>query len=422
MTGPELSAVFFLQMFCILAVCRLVGLLARRLGQPQAVGEMLAGVFMGPSLLGLLFPGLEQQLFPKESLKLLYVAGQLGVGLYMFLVGVEFNTQSFVSRARGALSVSMAGMLVPFALGAGLALALAKTPGMFAAKATSLESMLFLGAAMSITAFPMLARIIYERGLAGSALGTMALAAGAIGDAGAWGVLAIVLATFGDGPLVAVKAIGGGLVYALFVLTLGRKLLAPLGPAAERADQVTPALLAVTLMLFLLAAWTADALGIHAVLGGFLLGVAMPRGFFARHLKRQLEPFAVVFLLPIFFTFSGLNTRLDLLVNPQMSAIALAIIAAACLGKAGACWAAARLSGQDNRTALALGSLMNARGMMELILINIGLQRGIIQPALFSILALMAIVTTLMASPAFEWVYGRHARKSGAFDALPAKA
>jgi Kef-type K+ transport system membrane component KefB len=422
MTGPELSAAFFLQMFCILAVCRLVGMLARRLGQPQVVGEMIAGVFMGPSLLGLVFPGLQQQLFPRESLRFLYVGAQLGVGLYMFLVGVEFNTQSFVSRARSALSVSMAGMLVPFALGAGLAWALANAPGLFSEKATSLESMLFLGAAMSITAFPMLARIIYERGLTGSALGTLALAAGAIGDAGAWGVLAIVLASFGHGPLMAVKAIGGGLLFALILPTLGRKLLAPLGPAAERAGKVSPVLLAVTLMLFLLAAWTADALGIHAVLGGFLLGVAMPRGFFARELQRQLEPFAVVFLLPMFFTFSGLNTRLDLLVNPQMFSIALVIIAAACLGKGGACWAAARLNGEDNRTALALGSLMNARGMMELILVNIGLQNGLIQPGLFSILVLMAIVTTLMASPAFEWVYGRHARKSGAFDALPAKA
>jgi Kef-type K+ transport system membrane component KefB len=422
MAGPQLSVAFFLQMFCILAACRLMGALARRLGQPQVVGEMIAGVFMGPSLLGVVFPGLQQHLFPKESLKILYVGAQLGVGLYMFLVGVEFNTQRFVSRAWSALSVAMAGMIVPLALGAGLALELAKAPGQFSERATSLEAMLFLGAAMSITAFPVLARILYERGLAGSALGTMALAAGAIGDAGAWGVLAIVLASFGAGPLVAVKAIGGGLLYGLLMPTLGRRLLAPLGPAAERAGKVTPALLAATLMLFLLSAWTTDAIGIHAVFGGFLLGVAMPRGFFARELQRQLEPFAVVFLLPMFFTFSGLNTRLDLLLSPQMFSIALAVIAVACLGKGGACWAAARLNGEDNRTALALGTLMNARGMMELILINIGLERGVIQPGLFSILVLMTIVTTLMASPVFEWVYGRHARKSAGLEAMPAKA
>src|SRR5690348_2076359 len=186
-------------MFVILLVCRLVGAMARRLGQPQVVGEMIAGVFLGPSLLGFIFPGAQQMLFPKESLKVLYVGAQLGVGLYMFLVGVEFDVVTFRSRARSAAWVSSAGMLAPFVLGAALAIALIKIPGLFSEKATLLEAMLFLGAAMSITAFPMLARIIYERGLTGTPLGTLALAAGAIGDAGAWCVLAIVLASFGAG-------------------------------------------------------------------------------------------------------------------------------------------------------------------------------------------------------------------------------
>jgi Kef-type K+ transport system membrane component KefB len=293
---------------------------------------------------------------------------------------------------------------------------------LFSEKATLLEAMLFMGAAMSITAFPMLARIIYERGLTGTPLGTLALAAGAIGDAGAWCVLAIVLASFGAGPMVAVKAIAGGIAYAVFVLTVGRKLLVRLEAAAQRAGQVTPALLALTLVLFMLAVWTTDSIGIHAVFGGFLLGIAMPRGFFARELQRQLEPFAVVFLLPMFFTFSGLNTRLDLVNSPQLLMIAAAVIVASCVGKGGACWAAARLNGEDNRTSLAVGTLMNSRGLMELIIINIGLQKGVIQPALFSIMVLMAIVTTLMATPLFEWVYGRHARKVGELKAAPAQA
>jgi Kef-type K+ transport system membrane component KefB len=407
------ATVFFLQMFFILAVCRGVGALSRRLGQPQVVGEMIAGVFMGPSLLGFLLPGIQHQLFPKESLRYLYIGAQLGVGLYMFLVGVEFNTETFLKRARSAATVSAAGMLAPFVLGAGLALPLLKVPGLFSEKATAFEAMLFMGAAMSITAFPMLARIIYERGLTGSALGTLALAAGAIGDVGAWCVLAIVLASFGAGPMVAVKAIGGGVAYAVFILTIGRRLLRRLGSAAEQAGKVNPTLLAITLMLFMFAVWITDSIGIHAVFGGFLLGIAMPRGLFARELQRQLEPFAVVFLLPMFFTFSGLNTRLDMVNNWQMVFIALAVLAAACLGKGGACWAAARWQGEDNRTALAVGTLMNSRGLMELIIINIGLQRGVIQPALFSVMVLMAIATTLMATPMFEWVYGRHARKVG---------
>ncbi len=422
MSDSQLSVAFFLQMFFILAVCRVVGALSRRLGQPQVVGEMIAGVLMGPSFFGFFFPHLQQSIFPPESLKILYVGAQLGVGLYMFLVGVEFNIPGFLGRARSAASVSIAGMIAPFVLGAGLAVGLVKVPGLFSEKASLFEAMLFLGASMAITAFPMLARIIYERGLTGSALGTLALAAGAIGDAGAWCVLAIVLASFGAGPGVAIRAIGGGITYGVCVLTIGRRLLRHLGSASEHRGKVTPTLLALTLMLFMLAVWVTDAIGIHAVFGGFLLGIAMPRGLFARDLQRQLEPFAVVFLLPMFFTFSGLRTQLNMVNNFQMLWIALAVLAAACLGKGGACWAAARWHGEDNRTALAVGTLMNSRGLMELIIINIGLQKGVIQPALFSIMVLMAVVTTLMATPVFEWVYGRHARKAGELSAAPMEA
>jgi Kef-type K+ transport system membrane component KefB len=413
MTGPQLSVAFFLQMFFILAVCRLVGIAARKVGQPQVVGEMIAGVLMGPSFFGLFWPEWQHRLFPPDSLKTLYVGAQLGVGLYMFLVGVEFKTELFRSRARSAASVSVAGMVAPFILGAGLALWLIKVPGLFSGKATQFEAFLFMGAAIAITAFPMLARIIYERGLTGTPLGTLALAAGAIDDAAAWCVLAIVLASFGGGKAAAVLAIAGGIGYGLLMTTVGRRLLAPLGKIVEQDQRMKPALLGVVLMLFTLAAWGMDAIGIHAVFGGFLLGTAMPRGFFAKELQRQLEPFAVVFLLPMFFTFSGLNTRLDMVNSPQLVLIAIAVLFASVLGKGVACWAAARINGEDNPTALAVGTLMNARGLMELIILNIGLQRGVILPPLFSIMVVMAIVTTLMASPVFELVYGRKARREG---------
>jgi len=420
MGTAQLSVAFFLQMFVILAVCRLVGLAARRIGQPQVVGEMIAGVLLGPSLFGWLLPGWQQRLFPPETLKTLYVGAQLGIGLYMFLVGVEFNRELFRSRVRSAAAVSIAGMAAPFALGAAVALWLVRVPGFFSEKATPFEAVLFLGAAMAITAFPTLARIIYERGLTGTALGTLTLAAGAIDDAAAWCVLAVVLASFGDGAMVAVKAVTGGILYAVLMITIGRRLLAPLGRIAERDQRVSPALLGVVLMLLMLGAWAMDAIGIHAVFGGFLLGTAMPRGFFAKELQRQLEPFAVVFLLPMFFTFSGLNTRLDMVNNPPLLLIAFVVLIASIVGKGVACWAAARLNGEDNRTALAVGTLMNARGLMELIILNIGLQKGVIQPALFSIMVVMAIVTTFMASPLFEWVYGRQARKTGELGAVPA--
>jgi len=413
MAPAQLSVMFFLQMAVILLVCRVVGLLGRRIGQPQVVGEMIAGVLLGPSLFGLLAPGVQQMLFPKESLKILYVGAQLGVGLYMFLVGVEFQAEHFRSRVRGAAAVSLAGMLVPFLLAFGMAGWLLHTPGLFSPRADFFQVFLFVGAAIAITAFPMLARIIYERGLSGTALGSLALSAGAIDDAAAWCVLAVVLATFNGDSTIAIKAIAGGLAYAAFIVFAGRRLLAPIGRIAEREGGISPTLLAIVLALFALAAWGMDAIGIHAVFGGFLLGTAMPRGFFARELRKQLEPFAVVFLLPMFFTFSGLNTRLDLVTNPALFLVAAVLLAASILGKGVACWAAARLSGEDHRTALAIGTLMNSRGLMELIILNIGLQRGVIEPAFFSIMVVMAIVTTLMATPLFELVYGRRARTEG---------
>jgi Kef-type K+ transport system membrane component KefB len=279
-----------------------------------------------------------------------------------------------------------------------------KMPGLFSPKATQWEATMFLGAAIAITAFPMLARIIYERGLSGTPLGTLALAAGAIDDAAAWCVLAVVLASFGKGAHLAYWAIGGGITYALFMLFIGRRLLAPLGRSVEKAGTLTPTHLAILLTLFALAAWAMDAIGIHAVFGGFLLGAALPRGTLTRELQRQVEPFAVVFLLPMFFTFSGLSTRLDLVLSSEGLILFGLVLLASVLGKGFACWGAARLVGMDNRSALGIGALMNARGLMELILLGIGLRAGIVGPLLFSVLVLMAIVTTFAATPLFNWL------------------
>lgn len=408
-------------MAVILVMCRLVGIVAKKIGQPQVVGEMIAGVILGPSLLGLLWPGSTELIFTKESRGVLEVGAQLGVGLYMFLVGLEFKISHFRTRARSAACVSIAGMVVPFILAALLALWLVHVPGLFSEKTQYYQAAMFLGAAIAITAFPMLARIISERGLSGSSLGTLALAAGAIDDAAAWCVLAVVLATFGAtkpfdllgiqvGP--EVVAIGGAVLYGVLMLTLGRRLLAGFGSRAEKAGGVSQAMMAVVLALFCLSAWYTDIIGVHAVFGGFILGIAMPRGIFADELRAKIEPFTVVFLLPMFFTFSGLKTQLNILLDPAYLLPAVAILIASILGKGVACWAAARLNGENNATSLAVGSLMNARGLMELIIINIGLNAGVIGRPLFSILVVMAIVTTLMATPLFELVYGRHSRKS----------
>ncbi|WP_338501038.1 cation:proton antiporter [Sphingomonas kaistensis] len=418
MSPAELSIVFFGQLCLIVAAARGVGWLCRRfLGQPQVVGEMIAGVVLGPSLFGLLLPDLQGAVFPVEARGILFVGAQLGVGLYMFLVGLGFDRAHFRSNAKSAGAVSLSGMAVPFLLAALLAPWLMSME-LFSPDLGTFQATLFLGACIAITAFPMLARIIHERGLSRSPLGSLSLSAGAIDDAAAWIVLAIVLATFSGDSGVAVKAIAGAVGFAVLVLGPGRRLLRPLGERAERGG-VDQGLLAIVLMAFLGSAFLMDWAGMHAVFGGFLLGIAMPRGRLAAELRQKLEPITVVLLLPMFFTFSGLNTKLDLLADPALLGVAAVLLAASIFAKFGACWAAARLTGQDNDTALGIGALMNARGLMELIILNIGLQKGIIGPEFFSIMVLMAVVTTLMASPLFEAVYGRKARARGELGALP---
>jgi Kef-type K+ transport system membrane component KefB len=341
----------------------------------------------------------------------------LGVGMYMFLVGLGFRSDHFKSNFKSAAAVSVSGMAAPFLV------AIAITPwlmsnGLFSEKATPFSATLFMGACIAITAFPMLARIIHERGLSQTKLGTLSLSAGAIDDAGAWCVLAIVLATFGAGPALAIKTIAGGVAFAAFMILVAPKLLGYLARAAEKYQTLPPTLLALVLMCFMLCAFTADAIGLHAVFGGFLLGAVMPRGKLTQEIKRQLEPFVVIVLIPIFFTYSGLNTQLTMVNNVELLAIAAVILVGSIVAKGVACWGAARLCGADNRTAMGIGALMNARGLMELIIINIGLQAGVIGPALFSIMVLMAVVTTLMASPLFEIVYGKRARETGELDAV----
>ena len=405
MTPFALSVHFFLQLAVILLACRLAGLVAKHFGQPQVVAEMITGVVPGPSVFGHMFPGAQAWLFPKDSMTLLFAASQVGLALYMFLVGVEFRTDLFKSRVRSGMMVSLAGMLVPFILGAGLGHVLVGQGGFFGAEVNRIEGMLFLGASMCITAFPMLARIIREQGLTGTALGTLALAAGAIDDAAAWCVLAVVLSSFGGDWTIMLKAIGGGIVYAVLTLTIGRQLFRHFEQKVSRSRGMGSGLLMTVLACVMTGAWITDSLGIYAVFGAFIMGAAMPRGKFAEALQNQVEPLTVCLLLPLFFTYSGLNTRLDLVNTPQLWLVAAITLILATLGKGGACWAAARLSGENNRDALGIGTLMNARGLMELIILNIGLQHGVITPTLFSIMVFMAVVTTLMATPVFMRIH-----------------
>lgn len=407
MTPFQISVLFFLQLAVVLLVCRLVAMLARRLGQPPVVGEMIAGVALGPSLFGLLAPDLQAQLFPAASRPILFCGAQLGLVLYMFIVGLEFRLDLVRSRLRTALAVSFSGILAPFVLGCVIALWLLHLGGFFQPAVSALQAAPYLGAAMAITAFPMLARIIVERGLAGTSVGALSLAAGAIDDAAAWCVLALVLASFAGDPAIALFAIGGSLALILVVYTVGRRVLAAIAARAARGAGEDHAMFGVTLVLLMLAAWFTDSIGIYAVFGAFILGSAVPRGPFAERLRGKIEPLTVQLLLPLFFIYSGLNTRFDLVTDPGLWLVAAVILVAAVLGKAGACYLAARLCGETHREAMGVGSLMNARGLMELIILNIGLESGLITPALFSIMVLMAVVTTLMATPMFNRFYGK---------------
>jgi Kef-type K+ transport system membrane component KefB len=410
--------IFLLQMFVILAACRLCGWVVRRwFHQPQVIGEMIAGVILGPSLLGAFAPELHQFLFPDASKPLLFSVAQVGIAIYMFLVGLDFRSDDFRSHAPAAVAVSVSGIIVPFLVAIFAAPLLLQVPDLFREGVSRFNATLFLGAAIAITAFPVLARIIHDRGLTGTTLATQALSAAAIGDAVAWCVVAVVLASLGAGAGVAWLAIAGGMVFAAVLLLLGPKLFAPLGRIEERQHEagqpLSPTVLAVSLMLCMLSAWISESIGLHAVFGAFLIGAAMPRGLYAQRVRQLLEPFTLVFLLPVFFTYSGLNTQLSMVNTPQLLLITALILVASIFAKFIACWLAALAAGQGNRSALALGALMNARGLTELIIVNIGLSAGIIGPPLFSMLVLMAIVTTLMASPLFEWVYGRAARARG---------
>lgn len=418
MSSFDLSVLFFLQMAFILAVCRVTALVFKRLGQSQVVSEMIAGVLMGPSLMGWIFPSFSAYLFPPDSKPILFAVSQLGLVLYMFLIGVEFDLELIKSRMRSAASVSLAGIVAPFALGAALAYTLVGDSTLFAPQTTVLQAVLFMGAAMSITAFPMLARIIFEQGLSKTSLGTLALAAGSMDDAAAWCVLAVVLASFQSKPELAIYAIGGGLLFGLLSLVFLRRWLRPLGRVVEDAGEMSQGVLIVVLMLVMLGAWFTDFIQIYAVFGAFIMGIAMPRGKFAAELHRIIYPLTTAFLLPVFFVYSGLNTHIGLLNTAYLWLLAGVVLVAATLGKGVACYAAARWHGENHREALAVGTLMNARGLMELIILNIGLQRGIIAPGLFAIMVMMAIVTTLMATPIFERVYGSKSSRAARDEAF----
>ncbi len=410
MTNQELSVLFFLQLAVILFAVRMFGSLARKIGQPAVVGEMVAGILLGPSLLGWALPSFQTQLLPTASKPIIYVVCQVGIVLYMFVVGAEFKVDIVRKHLRSAVAVSITGIVLPFTLGALLAVWLVREGIYFKPNIAPWQAALFLGAAMAVTAFPVLARMIRDRGLTSTLVGTLTLAAGAIDDVAAWCLLAVVLACLSGSGIVAMLAVGGGLFYVAAVWFIGKPLLARLEVRAQKQGKVSGQMLGFVMMLLMLAAWFTDFIGIHAVFGAFVLGAAMPRGIVTRDLQRLIEPVTANFLLPLFFVYSGLNTRLGL-VTPALWIVTIVIVLAASVGKFAGCWLAAKQAGESQRDSLAIGALMNARGLMELIMLNLGLERGIITPALFTVMVVMALATTFMATPLFNLAYGSDRQK-----------
>ncbi len=388
----------FLQIAAILIACRLCAFLMRRAGQPAVVGEMIAGVVLGPSLLGLLAPEFSAWLFPPASRPVLHEIAQIGLVLYMFTVGLEFRTDLLAAKARSALAVSFAGMAAPFALGALISLPLTGAGGFFGKGVSTGMAAVFTGAAMCVTAFPMLARIIRERGLASTPAGTLALAAGSLDDAAAWMLLAGVVGFAQGTPFLVLWTLLGAAAYVIACRFAVPRIF-------KNRNEESPPLsrqLGLLLVFLSLGAWFTDQIRLYAIFGAFVLGVFVPRGRLADFAVEKITPLATLFLLPVFFTYSGLNTQIQLLDSARDWIFAGLIVLGAIGGKLGACYLASRMCGHTHSDALTVASLMNARGLMELILLNIGLQAGLITPRFFSALVIMAILTTLMTAPLFE--------------------
>jgi Kef-type K+ transport system membrane component KefB len=412
----QLAVQFFLQLAVILTFCRVVGAVASRFGQPQVVAEMIAGVLLGPSLFGLLLPELQGALFPwdktqklRDTQSYLFPVSQLGLALYMFIVGMEFRMDVISKRLGSSVAVSFAGMAAPFGLGALVAWLLYDQAGLdLFPQGVKLDSaMIFMGACLCITAFPMLARIIHYKGLAGTRMGTVAIGAGAIDDAMAWILLAMVLAKINGDFSAAWMNIGGAVVFVAVAFLFIKPLLARAQRWLVKGGSLTETGFVMGLALMSLGAWWTDYIHLHAVFGAFVIGAVMPREIMARDLIGRIQPLAVTLLLPLFFTYSGLNTKIGLINTPTLWLVCGAVLLAAVLGKGVACYFAARFTGIPHKEAIGIGTLMNARGLMELIIINIGLQKGIISEGLFASLVIMAVITTLMASPLFEAAVGK---------------
>jgi Kef-type K+ transport system membrane component KefB/nucleotide-binding universal stress UspA family protein len=398
-------ALFIAQAAIIIACARGIGLLARRIGQPMVIAEVVAGILLGPSLFGWLAPGAFATFFPRESMPTLGMLSQVGLVLFMFLIGLELDLKLLRGRGHASVIISHTSIIVPCALGALLGLYL--YPRVSSPTVPFASFVLFMGVAMSITAFPVLARILVERRLLGTKVGALTITCAAVDDVTAWCLLAFVVSFVRSSGIVdAARTTLFTFVYIGGMVLVVRPFLRRLAARSDNREGLTQNRVAATLLVLLASSLTTELIGIHALFGAFMLGAVMPKdGGFARTLADKLEDLVVVFLLPLFFAYSGLRTQIALVNSPAGWIMCALVTMVACVGKFGGSAVAARLTGLTWRESGALGILMNTRGLMELIVLNIGLDLGVISPTLFTMMVIMALVTTFMTTPLLQWVY-----------------
>jgi Kef-type K+ transport system membrane component KefB len=406
-----------LQVGAILLGARVVGKLFSKIRQPQVIGEMVGGILLGPSLLGWIAPGIFNLVFPPSSLGHLVALSQIGLVLFMFMVGLSLNSSEVRDNRHAAVLISHVSMVIPFCAGALIALYI--YPRLADDSYSFTGFALFMGASMSVTAFPVLARILTERNLLESRIGSLSIACAAVDDVTGWWVLAYVVVTIRASSgtssvyLMALET----LAYALLMLFAVKPLLRWFERSFAANQRLTENAFALMVLLMLASALATEWLGLHVVFGAFLMGAIMPRNReFTRHVLSKFESLTVVVLLPLFFGLSGLRTSISVVRGPGVWVYALLIIVAAIASKLGGSMIAARVTGIGWKDAAGLGILMNTRGLMELIILNVGLEIGAIPPAVFSIMVLMALVTTFMTTPLLDWLYPMELGKSGKGD------
>ena len=392
------------QIVTIIIVSRIFAYIFRKIHQPTVIGEIIAGIALGPSLLGMFFPEFSTALFPANSLGNLNLLSQVGLILFMFMVGMELDFKVIQTKVKDAVVVSNAGILIPFTLGIGLAYFIYES---FAPDNVAFLSFgLFLGLAMSITAFPVLARIVQERGIHKTRLGTLVLTCAAADDITAWCLLAAIIAIAKAGSFMSsLYVILLSVLYVLIMIKVVRPFLKRIGDLHVSRENLSKQVVAIFFLTLLISAYTTEIIGIHALFGAFMAGTIMPDNTKFRNIFIQkIEDVALVLLLPLFFVFTGLRTQIGLLNDIYLWKITGLIVLVAIAGKFAGSAIASKIMGQNWRDSLTIGALMNTRGLMELVVLNIGYDLGILSPEVFSMMVIMALLTTFMTGPALDLI------------------